>query len=36
MKEAKLSVSNNVANATEAHERGRSWKTQEEGPQAAT
>ena len=28
MKEAKLSVSNNIANTTEAHERGLSWKTQ--------
>ena len=33
MKEAKLSVSNNIANTTEAHESGFSWKTQAEGPQ---
>ena len=32
MKEAKLSVSNNITNTTETHERGRSWKTQEQGP----
>ena len=31
MKEAKLSVSNNITNTTETHEKGRSWKTQEEG-----
>jgi len=31
MKEAKLSVSNNIANTTEAHERVLSWKTQAEG-----
>ena len=33
MKEAKSSVSNNIANTTEAHERELSWKTQEEGLQ---
>ena len=33
MKEAKLSVSNNIANTTEAHERRLSWKTQAEGLQ---
>ena len=33
MKEAKLSVSNNITNTTYAHARGRSWKTQEEGLQ---
>ena len=32
MKEAKLSVSNDITYITEAHERGRSWKTQEQGP----
>ena len=33
MKEAKLSVSNNITNTTEAHERELSWETQAEGPQ---
>ena len=33
MKEAKLSVRNNIANTTEAHARELSWKTQEEGLQ---
>ena len=33
LKEAKLSVSNNIANTTEAHESGFSWKTQAERPQ---
>ena len=33
MREAKLSVRNNIANTTEAHARELSWKTQEEGLQ---
>ena len=33
MKEAKLSVRNNIANTTEAHARELSWKTQEEALQ---
>ena len=33
MKEAKLSVSNNITNTTEAHKRDHSWETQAEGPQ---
>ena len=33
MKEAKLSVSNDITNTTETHARGFSWKTQEEGLQ---
>ena len=33
MKEAKLSVSNDITNTTETHARGLSWKTQEEGLQ---